>query len=343
MKALILTHPLGTNYGGAMQCYALSVLLAEQGYEVEVADMYPTMSRLKRFIKAILLFAGYYKETQKRFSGISAFVKSHLKLTRKLYSSADLESYIKGNNISLVVVGSDQVWKASFAMSYGYSYFLDIQTEGVKKIAYAASIGSNKWDYSYNETQKIKILCRSFSGISVREDDAVDLLEKNVGIKAFHVLDPTLMISHNLYNSMCSQRLPKKKYVFVYWLWNKEMIQKTVEEIKQKYNYDIVELSMRETKNLPTVDQWLSLIKYSEYVITDSFHGCAFAINFKRPFQYVRHPDVYDSRRESLLKMLEIDSSKFSESNVVQEYARINSRKVKKQIESLDFLKANIW
>ena len=38
MNILILTHPLGTNYGGMLQCYALSTILERMGHNVEVMD-----------------------------------------------------------------------------------------------------------------------------------------------------------------------------------------------------------------------------------------------------------------------------------------------------------------
>lgn len=53
---------------------------------------------------------------------------------------------------------------------------------------------------------------------------------------------------------------------------------------------------------------FLDLIRQAELVITSSFHGTAFSINFERPLITVS-PSNGDDRQKSLLKTLGMESS----------------------------------
>lgn len=50
------------------------------------------------------------------------------------------------------------------------------------------------------------------------------------------------------------------------------------------------------------VEYWLSLIKNSSFVITDSFHGTVFSILFNRPFYVFGNNSRGNSRFDSLLE-----------------------------------------
>ena len=54
---------------------------------------------------------------------------------------------------------------------------------------------------------------------------------------------------------------------------------------------------------LPEIGQFLSYIKHAECLITDSFHGTAFAINFHTPFVEVLPDNNTGTRNMSILKM----------------------------------------
>jgi len=52
---------------------------------------------------------------------------------------------------------------------------------------------------------------------------------------------------------------------------------------------------------MPEVEEFLSLIQYASYVITDSFHGTAFSINFNREVIDI-YPNEFSTRLSSILK-----------------------------------------
>ena len=57
-------------------------------------------------------------------------------------------------------------------------------------------------------------------------------------------------------------------------------------------------------------EDFVSYIAHAEYVITDSFHGTAFSINFNKQFVCVRAPK-YNSRLESILNLVGLNERLF--------------------------------
>ena len=48
----------------------------------------------------------------------------------------------------------------------------------VKRIAYATSFGTNKWEYTDKQTEECGKLLQKFDAVSVRESSGVELCEK---------------------------------------------------------------------------------------------------------------------------------------------------------------------
>lgn len=343
MKILILTHPLGTNYGGMMQCYALKTILELMGHTVEVANMQPPQPYVKRIIREALIWLNHPRYNSPKFKRMRRFLSQNFSLTKPIYTNSDLCKYIKTNKIDAVFVGSDQVWRKDFVNNYDdFAYFLNCAQTGVKRIAYAASFGHNIWEYNAQETKVIDRLLSTFNGVSVREDYGVEMCSTHTTTTPKLVLDPTFLIPDSHYSSIASQRLINKKYIFVYWLWNKSMIEKTLATIPNLEEYEVVNLSMYEGTDFVSVEDWLSYIKYADIIITDSFHGCAFSVIFSKRFIYPIREDIYDGRRESLFNMLSINHDKIGHSDYLREYEIINKRKNRLVDEAKTFINSSL-
>jgi len=328
MKIGILTHPQGINYGGILQCYALCAILRKLGHEPIVLQRVSPKSfflvEWSRTILRYLHFPRYYnpKEANKSVN-IKLFVDTHLVRTNELSSNLSIKRAIKKYRFEAVIVGSDQVWRTSFAMNYGYNYFLDFVPDNVIKISYAASFGLNEWQYTPQQTLIIKKLLSRFQSVSVREEEAIDLLEQNVGIKATQHLDPTLLLSSQDYESIIGRRVYDEKYVFVYWLGDKTSITGVIDKYIAN-GIRVCTLFLRDNVVLPSVEDWLSLVKYAEEIITDSFHGCVFSFLFNKKLKVFSNTSGGYGRILSLFKMLDVttDESMNSSSSIsnLEEY-----------------------
>lgn len=308
MKIGILTHPLGVNYGGILQAYALSTFLRKQGHDVIVLNRQSNLPLVKRLVKTILVALHHPRYNNPRYKHLVSFVKKYINYSKPLSTDGQMNGFVKGNSMDAVIVGSDQVWRTSFAMGYGYNYFLDFVPSGVRKISYAASFGLSKWEYNKEQTTRIQQLLSNFNAVSVREDEGVILCKENLGISAEHVLDPTMLIHADDYQHITSKRLVEENYVFVYWLGSEDEKRKALESAKIE-GKRIIDISLRGSDPLMSIENWLSYIKYADHVVTDSFHGCVFSILFQKQFTICANNSGGNGRLKSLFTMLEIDTN----------------------------------
>ena len=318
MKIGILTLPLHTNYGGVLQAYALQTVLERMGHEVEFIDgvKYKT-KRIKKKTKYVLsqifvplhlwgllkLFRVIYFT---RTYYTKRFVDTHLHVSK--FDSLDS---VNEYDIDAIVVGSDQVWRYKYAAdSIDDFFFSFIDDNSIKRFSYAASFGTDIMDYPKNKQKECQQLLKFFSGLSVREASGVDVL-KTLDIKQEFcnvVLDPTMLLSpkHYLDNLISVDSIPDFPYLLSYILDDNECINSIIKIIAQQTGLRVVTVKAQtgdidDLLPLISVEQWISLIYYAKFVITDSFHGTVFSILFNKQFLVYGNSDRGLSRFESLL------------------------------------------
>lgn len=338
MNIGILTHPQETNYGGILQCYALSTFLTKMGHNTIVIRREPNKQFfLWEWIRTLLSklhVPRYYKPNViDRGVQIRPFVERYINRTVPIRSNSDMRKVCRKYELDAVIVGSDQVWRESYALRFGYNYFLDFVPDDVIKASYAASFGLSEWNYTKEQTNTIKKLLSRFKGISVREEDAITLIKNNTGLDAIQLVDPTMLLTQEDYNKITSPRLLSEQYVFVYWLGEKEKVLNDVEEYRKK-GYKIIEVYLRDEKEQISVEDWLSYIKYADLVLTDSFHGCVFSIINKTPVEVFRNHSGGNGRMYSLFNMLNVQRARIHSSD----YSRIEPLLLKEIRKSKDYL-----
>lgn len=306
MKISILTHPLGANYGGILQAFALSTYLKKLGHEVIVLNRQPNLPFLKRLIKSVLMAINHPRYKNPRYYHLINFINKYINYTKPISTTTQMSRFVKKNDINLVIVGSDQVWRKDFAMKYGFNYFLDFVPDGIKKISYAASFGLSQWEYSEEQTDQIKKLISSFNAISIREDEGLILCNNYLGVEAEHVLDPTMLLKVEDYNKITNPRIVKDNYIFVYWLGSEDKKKEALSNIEINKK-KIIDLSLRSDRPLISIEDWLSYIKYADYIVTDSFHGCVFSVIFQKQFIVHTNNSGGNGRLNSLFRILNIN------------------------------------
>lgn len=197
----------------------------------------------------------------------------------KNYSLADLSS----GALDVVAVGSDQTWSYFSQFS-----FCDFQKNQARKVAFAPSMGQHVFSEEIKE--KIKPLLEDFDLITCREVSGVNLC-KDVNVKGHLVLDPTFLLNEGEYKRFeQSFELPKNKYLLVYMLG--ATVDVSIQEIHEFANskgLDVLYVASqgREdefAKCYATIPQWLYAIRHASYVITNSFHGMAFSVIYRKQF-----------------------------------------------------------
>ena len=323
MRIGIVTLPLHTNYGGILQAYALQTVLERMGHDVCVIEEKRKPRRLpawkaplaygKRIVKNMLghpcpVF--YEKQRAKEQvivrQNTDKFIASHVK-QRKV----DGFSELKGSEYDAIIVGSDQVWRPYYFREIEHAYLDFTAGWNIRRIAYAASFGTDEWEYTPEQASLCGGLLKSFDAVSVRESSGVDLCLKHFGVKAQHVLDPTMLLAKEDYVGLfkANGTPPSNGTLLCYILDEANEKKAVIEEVaKSKGLVPFYVGSKVETPSAPLAERiqpplehWLRGFYDAEFVVTDSFHACVFSIIFNKPFLALGNPQRGMSRFASLL------------------------------------------
>ena len=93
--------------------------------------------------------------------------------------------------------------------------------------------------------------------------------------------------------------------------------------------------------------EWVGLISDAEYVVTDSFHGTAFSINFNKPFTTLVNPvSNMNSRVMSILEITRLkdriiydDGKNRMPDSLIIDYQEVNKIMNEWRKKSIDFIK----
>jgi hypothetical protein len=234
------------------------------------------------------------------------FLKKHVKLKEIKRTFSEL----KEKDYDILMVNSDQTWNGnkrntSSLLNYGYLKFAENWT--IPRFVYGASLGVNYWKFSKNFDLTARSLLKKFSGISVREKQAVKLVRKHLGINPEFVLDPTFLIDKRYYLDLIKDFKANidynKKYLCVYQLDRNSIIEKIIENAKKYLNYTIFRVNRYKEKY---IENFIFYINISRAVITDSFHGTIFSIIFKKPFISYLNINRGEGRFISLIKTFKL-------------------------------------
>lgn len=313
MKIGVLTQPLLKNYGCLLQNYALQQVLKRMEHEPRTIDfLYPRTSfciLLLSWLKTLLYRIVLNKNrTFAKYSGAEVrpdlfdnFVKKFL-ITTGIVRKYDSKT-IKKENFKCIIVGSDQVWRPSYNHFLGHMYLKFCRNLPIKRIAYAASFGVDKWEYIPVQTKVCSALAKKFDAISVREESGVALCKEHLGVNATWVLDPTLLLEKDDYLELCSD-VPKetKGILAVYVLDVNDSIKSFCESEAQKRGLVIKYFTAGKDSTL-SVPEWIVMFRDASYVVTDSFHGTVFSIIFGKEFKCFYNESRGSARFESLLSL----------------------------------------
>lgn len=314
MKIGIYTQPLSHNYGGILQNYALQHVLKKMGYNPITIYLgkYNYVRLVKDFIWnmiSIVLRKSLYRKItlpmkQNKYEAVFyPFIQSYIAVTKRIIKCSS--RFIKSLEFDAIIVGSDQVWRPCFNDIYD-SYLLFAKDIDIPKIAYAASFGVDRWEYTPEQTNKCCELIKQFKAVSVREASGVNLCKKYLSTDALEVLDPTLLLNQSEYEILCRHiRYEAEDYLLVYILDEDEDKELYVEEFAKQHNL-IVKQIHAENQVSMSVEEWLSLFRDAAYVVTDSFHGTVFSILFQKEFISLLNKGRGASRFESLLNKLQL-------------------------------------
>ena len=356
----VITRHTPSNYGSLLQSIATIKVINNLGNKCHIIDYRRKDERgLSAIISAISKKEKWNSNIFKKLSYIflrfpieylaqmkfDTMRTEYLNLTKTYY----IKSQLSELEADIFMTGSDQVWGPVLTEQYDDVYFLSFVKNETKKIAFAASFG--KTEFTPEIEIKYKSLLANYDKIAVRENSAVDLLNNWCISHSGQVLDPTLLITAQDWADFIKKDF-SHKYVLVYQLHNNKNLDEYAKRFASEVGLPLFRISpsfhqiYRGGKfiYLPNLGQFLSYIKNCTYMITDSFHGTAFAINFNKQFIEILPDNNTGTRNLSILELTHLsnriitDFSDFSIKNRIIDYSNVNQiieNERKKSIEIL--------
>ncbi|MBE6445201.1 MAG: 4Fe-4S dicluster domain-containing protein [Alphaproteobacteria bacterium] len=288
----ILNFWFGSNYGAMLTCYALQETLKELGQNPRVINYIPS-------------FYLYNFKKSKSFD----FANKYLCVTQLCQNKNDLRKL--NEQTDTFIVGSDQVWRHPYFWHLGANVFqLSFAESTKKKIACAASFGTDHFEGNYEDTQITKYYIKQFDHISVREDDGVDVCRNTFGMEATHILDPVFMVSKEKWNNIIDNSTLNEQNFIASYVLDKRQFTKNILSSVKKYFSNIKSIDMGDSHKgeNTSVEDWLYAVKNCKLFVTDSFHGACFAIIFNKPFICLANKSRGYSRFKSLFKTFSLEN-----------------------------------
>ncbi len=330
MRIGIVTQPLSLNYGGILQNYALHQVLRQLGHEPYTFDLESLLQHSYYDYLAVntkAIFREWLGKPAPRLMSpcllkrrerpLRRFVKGQISLIEprsKLLDASKIESY----RLEALIVGSDQVWRPKYNAHIEDMYLAFAQGFKGKKLAYAASFGTDTWEYTPAETAACRQLIQQFDAVSLREDSGVTLCREHFGLEACQVLDPTLLLTADDYNRLLGT-LPAsgQPYIFAYLLDPSERRLALARDLAHRLSLPlVVKGADTDLRQDDSVEKWLAQFRDAAYILTDSFHGTVFSAVYRKPFLTLGNEARGLSRLESLLSLLGLEERQLTDADL---------------------------
>ena len=330
MKIAIITLPLNNNFGGILQAYALREYLLQKGHKVVHVEEknkhsvvhWPSYKfnawwYLRRVIRQIFTFnldkkRNYEDVNRYKFRKSTAKIRRFVKENLEVLTVDDF-SQLKKYRFDAIIVGSDQIWRVDYYSKIENTFLSFAEFWKLKKITYAPSFGTDEWQYNDMQTEYCSKLLKQFDGVSVREDEGVKLCLEKLSVVAQRLLDPTMLLDRNVYEALISDAVNgEPKQLTSYILDMTESKEKVIRTLVNKKEFNHVPLGLTKIDNEGQfsdygLEKWLKEFIKAEFIFTDSFHGCVFAILFHKPFIAYGNKDRGISRFNTLLRLFELE------------------------------------
>ena len=319
-----ITFHCAYNYGAVLQAYSLVKFLKNQNHQAEVIDYWPerriedknNFFLTKNIFHPVIFVQNAIKllkmtDLKDKKTKYDIFRSEVLPVSTTTCSNTqDLRKVSK--NYSFIITGSDQVWNPM--TGYDGNYFLEF-AESKQKVAYAPSIGVP--NIPTDLVQKITNLINDFSSLSSREHRGSEIIKELTGRDALTVVDPVFLQTKEEWMDITIPMDLAEKYILVYVVRRRKNMEAYLKELKKQHDLPIYLIvgtnpASRGFINADKVfwnagpKEFVTLFSKATVVCTNSFHGTAFSLIFRKPFLVFPHT-TGDSRVKSILSRCDLE------------------------------------
>lgn len=375
-KIGLITFHSAYNFGSVLQAYATQVAIQQLGFEVEVINyrsktqrafyerLYRTDFGLKHLLNDLSL-APAFRKRDRRNRSFEDFIRTKFSLSKEISTISDLDNY--SDRYNLFISGSDQVWNKhaneleTVPWEYMKPYLLSFTDN--PKISYASSVAN----MSNDEIKKIREQLLNFQSISMREKTDAVRLSKILNKPVTNVLDPTLLLTKDEWRSALggsqssfASSIPEN-FVLYYSLSGTKGLMKARRELTslaKRTGCKVLILSpfglIPSSKYCECVSEagpleFVELIRKAKLIVTDSYHGTLFSINFHKQFYSISNSQASNKRKDQVLEQLNLLSRRVPDLEGLSsisfdkiDYSNSDSLLQRNRDESINYLKTAI-
>lgn len=311
-----------TNYGSALQSWALCRAidkLSDGSWRSVLVDYCPDVLRDKDPLDPVKNMWDSDEESRRmcmlsmpairvNAEKFDRFYRERFRRTKGSYTSENFDR-IAEEEIDGFVCGSDTIFCIDEFGGFDDGYYANYPC---MKNGYAVSYAASFGDAHFNE-ETYRLLAEklnNFKALGLRESTMVPFAREHTRFPVRRVIDPTLLLEPADYEQITAPVQREGKYLLLYTRRYNPRMEAFAEKLAAENGWDIIEISLRAVNAEKRamrydagVEEFLSLVKHAQFVVTNSFHGMIFSVQFRRPF-YVFSREQCDTKIAELLSLL---------------------------------------
>lgn len=302
MKIGILSMQRVNNYGSFWQAYCLKTMLKQIGHAVEFIDIIPGRQIRERFYKrsynlSKVKHIPFYLFQHKRSQIFQQFQINKLGCTKEKNYTTDYDG---------IIIGSDEVFNFVQDSPWGYTSQLYGGIYNPNVNTYAASYGYSTFEdiEKYGIADSMRRSLQNLQNISVRDTNSQEIVEKLLpGVKIERHLDPVLVGAL----PVPAPQQVKEDYIVIYaydFRFQDTEYITCIRRIANAKGMKIYAIGLYQDwvdeNILADPYELLHWFRNAKYVITDTFHGTIFSVRCHRKFLTI----VRDTNVQKLTALL---------------------------------------
>ncbi len=349
-----------TNYGSALQSWALSRSIEKLGYTSKLIDYCPKVlenanpldpaklmwDKDEKSRKALEISMSAIKENFYKFED---FYTNRFSRTVKKYTDSDFQDVVKDEGVERFVCGSDTIFCIDEFKGFAEGYYANFDCMRQNSISYAASFGDSH--FSDGDYKILNQRLQNFKAIGIRENDMLEYVKAHASVPAQRTIDPTLLLTAKDYDTIAAPRIIEGKYLLLYSRRYNAQMNAFADKIAKEKNLKVIDISLRAFENeghepfyKAGVEEFLSLVKHAECVVTNSFHGIIISVQYKRNFYGFTRQEC-NTKINELMALFGLDGHLYisgEEKHREPDYDDVHQRIAQAREKSIEFLNKSL-
>lgn len=347
-----------TNYGSALQTWALHQAMKKLDAHPVLVDYCPDVLADKDPLNPFGNMWDKDEESRRmveltmpaiqvNYEKFDKFYHERFVRTNRAYTSANFETVV--DEVDSFICGSDTIFCPD-EFGFDDGYYANYPCMRDNSVAYAPSFGDPH--FSDEDYVKLNKLLQNFKAFGLREQVMVPYVRDHVTVPVEKVVDPTLLLTQNEYDTIAAERIVEEQYILLYARRYNPRMEAYAEKMASENGWKIVDISLRATNAEKGhlmfyeagVEEFLSLVKHAEYIITNSFHGMIMSVQYRRPF-VIFSREQCDTKITELLELFGLSDRMLingSEQFEPIDYNAVHKQIAEARVKAQDFLRMEL-